>query len=173
MARGLLQGDLWCLCWAELVFFKWLVLGCILDLCWAQCRHERCFCYCWAGRPYIDPRPFLVYLLPHWGEGWRHMKRWNGPQPRKVLQIGQRDIPFHTASYSAYKVWRKERKRGYLVQLRLSSQITITCNDHRWEVWINSCLPMWSSKIIPCFALLLYAFFLSLLNCFNINPCLL
>lgn len=49
----------------------------------------------------------------------------------------------------------------------LPSQVTI-----RWwalfsQVWLNSCLPTWSSELIPCFSLLVCAVFLYLLNCLH------
>lgn len=63
------------------------------------------------SRAYTDPRPFMLHLLPCWREGWRYMKMWDGPQPRKVVPTDQRVIPYHIASYSAYKVWGIKRKK--------------------------------------------------------------
>ena len=44
--------------------------------------------------------------------GWKCTKRWEGTQPGQLATADQRDIPYHTASYSAIKAGGKRRKGG-------------------------------------------------------------
>ena len=64
---------------------------------------------------------------------------------------------FHTISNHAQCInGGKEQEGVEILELwHLTSQVTITCHGAllSWR-WLNSCLPMGSSELIPCFALL-------------------
>ena len=97
---------------------------------------------------YIESRPFLLLTPPHQWAGWRCTRRWEGTQPGQLTPADQRDIPYHMASCSAYKAGGKRRRGWHSEWWRLSSQVTITCDEALLSWRCTAC--QW--EIVFCFA---------------------
>lgn len=92
---------------------------------------QTCFCCCWAGlatRQAQDPRPFLVFVLPHWQGTWGCIGHWKNTQPGQVTEMAQRDTPDHMTSWSVLKVGGGRKKVESLKRWCLLSEVTVRCD---------------------------------------------
>lgn len=62
------------------------------------------------SRAYTEPRPPLLFVLPHWQRGSGSMEGWEVAQPEQVTSTDQGDIPDHMTSCSICKVGGRRRK---------------------------------------------------------------
>lgn len=83
------------------------------------------------------------------------MRSWEETQPGQMIPSDQRDIPYHVTSCSVYKVGEERGGVGHLEWWCLFSQVTVKGDGAllSWE-WLNTCLPLGTSELIPSFPLL-------------------
>lgn len=59
---------------------------------------------------HMEPKPFLLFLLPHWGRDGRCLGGWEETQPGQMTQTGKRDVPGHVILCLVHK--SRERRWG-------------------------------------------------------------
>lgn len=61
--------------------------------------------------PYIEPKPFLLFVLPLWWGSFGCMGGSEGMQPSQLTLADQKDIPDHMKSCSVYKLGGGGKRR--------------------------------------------------------------
>ena len=106
-------------------------------------------------------RRFLLLISPHQRAGWRYTRSWEGTEPKQLIPTHQRDILYHTTPCAAYKAGRRRKGQTFGVMVFVFPSNRYTWWSLLWWRWLNTCLPMGSSELIPCSALLVGAAFAS------------
>lgn len=94
----------------EKIFFTWPLYGAIFWVCAEYSDDNRGFFLLLLRGVYMGPRPFLLFVLLHWGRDWEYLGGWEETQPGQVTHTGPRDVPENVTSYPVYKL--RERRWG-------------------------------------------------------------